>query len=155
MSDENVKVDVVRRVLDAWNRREPDSAQSLLAPDIELEPASPAVVERSVYRGYEEVASATSALWETWETFRFEESETRDLGDSLVWLGHVHVKGSASQAELDQEFGIQCVVAARQGRSSQGLSLLEGSAGSRGPAGVIKTDSLWTRAGAPASDKEQ
>jgi ketosteroid isomerase-like protein len=52
------------------------------------------------------VAQAAAALWETWEVFRFEETEIRDLGDSLVWLGRVHLKGSASQVELDQEFGV-------------------------------------------------
>jgi hypothetical protein len=42
--------------------------------------------------------------------FRFEETEMRDLGGSLVWLGRVHMKGGASQVELDQEFGIYCLL---------------------------------------------
>jgi ketosteroid isomerase-like protein len=99
-------VEIVRRVLAAWNRRDPDAARIHLAPEIEWEPASPSAVERSVYRGHDEVAHAAAALWETWEVFRFDETEIRVLGDSLVWLGHVHLKGSASQVELDQVFGI-------------------------------------------------
>ena len=46
--------------------------------------------------------------------FRFEEMEIRDLRHSLVWLGRVHLEGSASQVELDQEFGIHCPLRARK-----------------------------------------
>jgi ketosteroid isomerase-like protein len=105
MSRENIEP--VRQMLDAWNRRDQHAARICLAPEIEWEAASPAAVEHSVYRGYDE-AQATAALMETWEVFRFEETEIRDRGDSLVWLGRVHMKGSASQVELDQEFGIHC-----------------------------------------------
>jgi hypothetical protein len=72
-------------------------------------------VERPVYRGYEEVASGFAAVWETGEEFRFQESEVRDLGDSLLWLGRVKMKGGASHVELDQEFAIHAVL--RNGKS--------------------------------------
>jgi len=103
-------VEIVRRVLEAWNRRDPDLGRRYLALDVEWKPASPAVLEGATYRGHEEVAEAVAALWKTWDVFRFEEAEVRDLDDSVVWLGHVHVKGSASLVELDQEFGVHSVV---------------------------------------------
>jgi ketosteroid isomerase-like protein len=31
-------------------------------------------------------------------------TEGRDLGHSVLWLGRVHMRGGASQVELDQEF---------------------------------------------------
>jgi ketosteroid isomerase-like protein len=102
MSQENVEV--VRRTLKAFSDRDADVASSYLAAGIEWEPASPATVEGAVYRGRDEVAEATAGLWELWDVFRFEETEVRDLGESVVWLGHVRMKGSASQVELDQEF---------------------------------------------------
>jgi ketosteroid isomerase-like protein len=102
VSQENV--DVVRRAVKAFSERDADVAVRYLSPEIEWEPASPAVLERAVYRGREQVAEATAALWEVWDVFRFEESEVRDLGDSVLWLGHVHMKGGASRVELDQEF---------------------------------------------------
>jgi hypothetical protein len=46
--------------------------------------ASPAAVERNVYRGEEAVRQAFAEIWEIWEVFRLEESEIRDLGDSIV-----------------------------------------------------------------------
>jgi ketosteroid isomerase-like protein len=84
MSQENVEN--TRRAFEAWNRRDVDGWLDQADPDVEWIPASPAAVERSVYRGHEEVREAFAAIWETWEEFRFEESEIRDLGDDVLWL---------------------------------------------------------------------
>jgi uncharacterized protein len=97
-------VEVVRGLVAAWNDRDPQLAAGFLADDVEWAPAGPAAVERVVYRGREECAKGFASVWETWEEFRFEEGEVRDLGDSVLWLGRVHMKGGASQLELDQEF---------------------------------------------------
>jgi ketosteroid isomerase-like protein len=112
MSRENVEV--VRRGVEAWNQHDADLWLSYAAPEIEWMPAGPATVDRTVYRGYEEVAAGFAAVWETWEEFRFQESEVRDLGDSVLWLGRVKMKGGASHVELDQEFAIHAVL--RNGR---------------------------------------
>jgi hypothetical protein len=69
-------------------------------------PAGPAAVEQAIYSGYDEVARGLAAVWETWEVFAFDESEIRDLGDSVLWLGHVKMRGGTSHVELDQEFAI-------------------------------------------------
>ena len=75
-------------------------------------PASPAAVERSVYRGHEEVIRGFDAIWDTWDEFRFEESEVRELGDSILWLGTVHMRASTSGIELTQEFANYLVLRA-------------------------------------------
>jgi ketosteroid isomerase-like protein len=108
MSQANVEV--VRKAIEAWNQREADLLLSYAAPEIEWMPAGPAAVERAVYRGHDEVASAYAAVWETWDLFRFEGSQVRDLGDSVLWLGRVKMRGSASHVELDQEFAAHLVL---------------------------------------------
>ena len=102
MSDENVKN--LRRAFQAWNRRDVDGWLEQTAPDFEWIPANPGAVERNVYRGDEEVRRAFAEIWEIWEEFRFEESEIRDLGGSVVWLGRVHARGRTSHVELDHDF---------------------------------------------------
>jgi ketosteroid isomerase-like protein len=102
MPDENVEI--VRHLIEAWNQHDEDLAASYLADDIEWAPAGPAAVDRVVYRGREECARGFAAVWETWDEFRFEEAEVRDLDDSVLWLGCVHMRGRASHVELDQEF---------------------------------------------------
>ena len=108
MSKENVEL--LRRGIDAWNRRDVDAWLGFATPDVEWMPAGPAAVERAVYRGHDEVRDGTAAAFETWEVFEFRESEARDLGESTLWLGRVHMRGSASGVELDQEFAIHSVV---------------------------------------------
>ena len=51
-------------------------------------------------------------MWQTWEQFRFEESDVRDLGEAVLWLGRVKMKGAASHVELDQEFAVRTVLRA-------------------------------------------
>jgi hypothetical protein len=98
------RVEIARQGIEAWNRHDFEMGIRHLAPDVEWLPASPAAVERAVYRGVDEVARGFNAIWETWDVFQFEEREIRDLGDSVLWLGTVHMRGGASQVELDQEF---------------------------------------------------
>jgi ketosteroid isomerase-like protein len=116
------EVELLRKGIDAWNRRDVDLWLEYAAPEIEWMPAGPAAVERAVYRGYEEVASGFASVWETRDRFEFEESEIRDLGDSVLWLGHVKMRGSASQAELDQEFAVHGLV--RDGKFIRVLTFL-------------------------------
>jgi ketosteroid isomerase-like protein len=73
MSQENVEI--VRKGIEAWNQHDADLWLSYAAPDIEWAPAGPAAVERTVYRGHDEVASGFAAIWETWDVFHFEEGQ--------------------------------------------------------------------------------
>src|SRR3979409_612736 len=104
MSQENVEI--VRKGIEAWNQHDADLWLSYAAPDVEWMPAGPAAVERTVYRGRDEVASGFAAVWQTWDLFQFEEDQVRDLGDSVLWLGRVKMRGGASQLDLDQEFAV-------------------------------------------------
>ena len=108
MSQANVEL--LRKGIDALNRRDVDLWLDFAAPEIEWLPAGPAAVEREVYRGYDEMRSGITAAWETWDVFEFQEDQLRDLGDSALWLGRIKMHGSASGVELDQEFAVHGVV---------------------------------------------
>ncbi len=72
---------------------------------------SPAVLPPlNAYRGWEQVSNGFDATWEAWELFHLEQSEVRDLGDSIVWLGRSQMRGSASHVELNQEFAVHFLV---------------------------------------------
>src|ERR1700730_5985882 len=113
MSQANLEV--VRKAIEAWNQREADLLLSYAAPEIEWMPAGPAAVESAVYRGYDEVANAYAAVWDTWDLFQFDGGEVRDLGDSALWLGRGKMRGSGSHVELDQEFAVQWRLGAATG----------------------------------------
>ena len=101
MSAENVQV--VRQLVQAFNQRDLEAMTEWFADEVEWAPGGPAAVEQSVYRGRDEVSKGFASTWETWEVFRADESEIRDLGDSVVWLGRTRLTG---HVELDQEFAI-------------------------------------------------
>jgi len=103
-------VEVVRRGNEAFNHQDADLWLTYAAPQIEWIPAGPAAIERSVYRGRDQVADGLASLWQTWNLFRLEEGEVRDLGDSVLWLGSAKLRGSASHIDLDQEFAIHFLV---------------------------------------------
>ncbi|MDP9188417.1 MAG: nuclear transport factor 2 family protein [Actinomycetota bacterium] len=96
--------------MEAFNRRDLAAMNETFDPEIEWTPGGPAAVERPIYRGSEEVSSGFVATWDAWERFEMEESEVRDLGDSILWLGHAKMKGGASHVELDQEFAVHVLV---------------------------------------------
>ncbi len=73
-------------------------------------------------RRRKEVRQAFAVIWETWEEFRFQESEIRDLGDTLLWLGRVYASGRASQVELEHDFAIH--VMRRDGKFSRAEAFL-------------------------------
>jgi hypothetical protein len=50
------------------------------------------------------------------------ETEVRDLGDSVLWMGRMDVRGGASHVELDQEFAIRFSV--REGGIARGKAFL-------------------------------
>jgi ketosteroid isomerase-like protein len=103
-------VEVVRQLVGAFNRRDLAAMTQWFAPEVEWEPVGPAAVERALYRGRDEVSSAFAAAWETWEVFHVEESEVRDPGDSVVWLGHARMRGATSHVEFDQAFALHFLV---------------------------------------------
>jgi ketosteroid isomerase-like protein len=104
VSQENVEL--IRRSIEAWNQRDRGTLMSYTTRDVQWEAGGPAAVEQPFYDGRDELARGTEALWETWEEFRLREKEVRDLGDSVLWMGRMQLKGGASHVELDQEFAI-------------------------------------------------
>lgn|SRR5512133_151440 len=120
MSRENVEL--VRKSIAAWNQRDRETLMSYTTADVEWEAGGPAAVEQPLYSGRDELARGTEALWETWEEFRLQETEVRDLGETVLWIGRMQLKGGASHVELDQEFAIRFSV--RDGEIARGKGFL-------------------------------
>jgi ketosteroid isomerase-like protein len=108
MASENVEL--VRRAVDAWNRRDPDLWRSYATPDIEWTPAGPAAVEGTVYRGHDEVVAGLESVWQTWDEVFFEETEVHELDGATLWLGRLKLRGASSRVSLDQEFAVHFVL---------------------------------------------
>jgi ketosteroid isomerase-like protein len=107
MSQANVEI--VKRGIDAFNRRDVDALDDLTTPDFEWFPALPSTVEGEGYRGYrgrEGIEAYFDDIRGTWEAFRVHGDELRDLGGSVLVLGRAEGRGRGSGVQVDTPLGI-------------------------------------------------
>jgi ketosteroid isomerase-like protein len=97
------KVEVVRRVFDAYNRRDVDCLFAELAtPDFEYYPAITTALDGGAgYRGRDGVEQFAADTSENWEELQALPEEFRDLGDLVLVFGRLKGRGKASGAPVD------------------------------------------------------
>jgi ketosteroid isomerase-like protein len=96
------KVDVARRAVDAFNRRDVDGMfAELLTADLEYWPAVAGAYESGCYQGREGVERFAAAISEVWEELQMIAEEFRDLGDRVLVLGRQVARGTGSGAQVD------------------------------------------------------
>jgi ketosteroid isomerase-like protein len=97
MSEENVEV--VRRVIDAWNRRDIDELLGYADPGIEYVNL-PTAVEPGTRRGVAEVSAVWRAQWDILDG-RLEIDRFFDRGDEIVVSGRLSARMPRSDARID------------------------------------------------------
>ena len=96
------KVDVAKRAVDCFNRRDVDELfGELVTPDYEWWPAVAGAYEGGCYRGREGVERFVAAISEVWEEVQLIAEEFRDLGDRVLILGRQVGRGKGSGAQVD------------------------------------------------------
>jgi ketosteroid isomerase-like protein len=106
MSRENVES--VQRAVEAWNADDLDAFLAELDAEVEWLPAiQPGLEgEATTYRGHD----GAREIWrqdrgEAWERLTNRPHEFRDLGDSVLALGHMDLTARATAIEFSQEVG--------------------------------------------------
>jgi ketosteroid isomerase-like protein len=102
MSEENV--DVMRRAIESFNRRDGASFDALLADEAEIVPVR-AALEGTTYRGGDAGSQYCAAVDGTWESLRWDVDEVRDLPDAVVAVGHIRGRGRDSGVRIDTSAG--------------------------------------------------
>jgi ketosteroid isomerase-like protein len=125
MSRSQANVEVVRRVLEAWQRQDFDAWLSGGDPVIEWHTVLERPVEgpESVYRGHD----GMRRLWHFYRTeldsFEIEAQEIRDVGDDrVVLLGQFRWRGSTSGIASESPLGM--VITVRGGKIVRSLDYL-------------------------------
>jgi ketosteroid isomerase-like protein len=103
MSQDNVEI--AKRVVDAFNRRDVEDFFLLAAPDFEWFPAMAGTVEGGGYRGRDGIEKYLVDIGEAWEEYRVFAEEFRDLDDRVVMLGRIEGRGRGSHAWIDSPTG--------------------------------------------------
>ena len=106
MSQENVES--VQRAVEAWNADDLDAFLAELDADVEWHPAIQPGLEgkATTYRGHE----GARTVWgedrgEAWERLTNRPEELRDLGESVLALGHLDLTARTTGIAFSQEVG--------------------------------------------------
>ena len=86
MSQENVEI--VKRLYDAWNRRDEDEFLALSDPEVEFV-NSPTAIEPGTRCGANEVLAAARMQWDFLRDGRFEIDRIYDRGEEIIALGRL------------------------------------------------------------------
>ena len=98
MSEENVEI--VRRVIDAWNRRDIEDLHALTDPEAEYV-NSPTAIEPGTRRGRDETTAVMRAQWESLTDARTEIDRIYDRGEEVIASGRVSRRMPGSNARLE------------------------------------------------------
>jgi ketosteroid isomerase-like protein len=99
------KVDVAKRSVDAYNRRDVDGLfAELVTPDFEFYPGTVRALDEGGYRGREGAERFVVETSENWEELQNVAEEFRDLGDQVLVLGRLRGRGKGSGAPVDQPY---------------------------------------------------
>jgi ketosteroid isomerase-like protein len=104
MSQENVEL--VRKVVEAFNRRDVATLSAMHDPGVQWAPREAQALERSVYRGHEGIAQYFEDLASVWDEMSFEPEEFRDSGNHVVTGGRLRARGRGSGADIDEHVGV-------------------------------------------------
>ena len=102
MSQENVEI--VRRAMEAFNRRDGERFDALLTGDAAIVPVRFSL-EGTIYRGAKAGTQYCSAVEKRWEDLSWDVEELRDGDDWVLALGHIRGQGRESGAAIDSRAG--------------------------------------------------
>src|ERR1700752_3128736 len=98
MSERNVEI--VRSVIDAWNRQDVEAILALADPEVEYV-NSPTAVEPGTRRGHDGLAAVARAQWESLPGGRQEIDRLHDRGDEIISVGRVSRLMPESETRID------------------------------------------------------
>jgi uncharacterized protein len=117
------RVEVLRGGFEAWNRGDIAAWLEPFHDEAEWHPAFAGAIEGKSFHGSVELRRFAEEYFETWDEFRFEPREFREVGDHILVLAHMHVRGAGSGVTLDQE--VAFVVRFHEGKVAYGKGYLQ------------------------------
>lgn len=103
MSQQNVEI--VKRLIDAFNRRDVDGFAEITTPDFEWI-TSMAAVEGEVFSGREGIDTYFGRMREAWDEFLALADDYRDLGDRVLFEGRLQARGLGSGVPVTTQLDI-------------------------------------------------
>jgi uncharacterized protein len=112
MSHENVEL--VRRVLNSFNKEGDDAAAAFYDPAVVLDNSQSPFPDAGVYRGLEGVRKWFEGLAEAFGDFKYEVEALQDLGDQVAVL--LRLRGRAPHSGIDVDYRFAPLITVRNGK---------------------------------------
>jgi ketosteroid isomerase-like protein len=96
---------LVRDAFERWNDRDHVAVLEQIDPEVEIHVASTQLLGGAPFRGHDGYREWIATMEESFEVWQIEPEVFREHGDSVVVLGHMHMRGRGSGVELDQKAG--------------------------------------------------
>jgi uncharacterized protein len=97
----SARIEVVRQAQEALSAGDIDALVAFCDPAVRLD-MSDRVLNPAVYEGHDGIRRFYAEVMEVWESFTWEPTELRELGELVVALIHSRGKGRGSGLELDR-----------------------------------------------------
>jgi uncharacterized protein len=95
MSSTNKNIDLVRRLFEAFARRDVEAVIEMSDPEIEFyAPTATLAHEGRSYRGHEGIRSYFEDVKRLWEELSVVPEEFREVNGKLLVLGRIHARGA-------------------------------------------------------------
>ena len=91
MSQENVEI--VRRSIEEWNRRDLLTWVARFPSDGEVDWSRSRSPFKGVYRGHREIEAFWDVFWSTWEDVQIEPHDFTEAGSEVVVCNTAHMRG--------------------------------------------------------------
>jgi ketosteroid isomerase-like protein len=111
-------LEVVRRAVDAYNRRDLHALTSLTTDDFEFVPYLTTLIEKTTYHGHKGWVKYFQEADAAWKSLHVRLEEARQLGAGLMY-GSGEVAGEGRASGLEIRIPLFWVVAIRDGRLSR------------------------------------
>ena len=98
MSRENVEV--VRRIVEAFSREDPEEALAGIASDVRWR----AVEDPETQHGHQGVVKSVTGWLGVWDEHRLEAEEFIEAGDHVLVVAHFWARGRGSGAQIDERY---------------------------------------------------
>jgi ketosteroid isomerase-like protein len=106
MSQENVEV--AKRSIDAYNRRDLDAYDEIWTADYQSLPAMAGTVDGNSFEGRRGIEAYFADVDTAWEEFLLFPDDVRDLGERVLILGRSQGRGRSSGVTVIAEWGLLC-----------------------------------------------
>jgi ketosteroid isomerase-like protein len=111
------KATLVRDAFERWNTGDRESLLEDIHPEVEIRAPSSQISGRESYLGHDGYREWLATMEESFEVWRVHPESFDERGDTVVILGHMHLRGRGSGLELDQETG--WLVDVREGKMTR------------------------------------